>query len=155
VVGGLPAHRAYIRLSLPNRLVDSVTVLRAALVLTQTPVRGRTDDTVRTAVQANISLARSALDVGRAAFLVTPAFGQLPQGRAPRDSGIVRFELANSIPVYWRGRPEDELPRAVVLRSSREGQFPSEFYFFSNEAPADLRPRIEISYVPRVDFALP
>ena len=76
------------------------------------------------------------------------------QRRAPSDSGLVRFELAGTIPV-WRQTDEDDLPRAIILRSAREGQFPSEFYFYSSEAPANLRPRIEISYVPRVDFSLP
>ena len=153
-VGGLPAQRAYIRLSLPARLVDSVTVVRAALVLTQAPVRGRTDDTVRTPVQANVSIARQLVDVGRAALLVRATPGLFQQVRAPRDSGLVRFELAGTIP-FWRLTPEEDLPRVIVLRSGREGQFPSEFYFYSSEAPANLRPRVEISYVPRVDFSLP
>jgi hypothetical protein len=157
-VGGLPAQRAYIRLSLPSRLVDSVTVVRAALVLTQAPVRGRADDTVRTPVQANISVARELLDVGRAALFVrscassNACFGLFDQTRAPSDSGLVRFELAGTIPL-WRQTPD--MPRVIVLRSARESQFPSEFYFYSNEASASLRPRIEISYVPRVDFSLP
>jgi hypothetical protein len=153
-VGGLPAQRTYIRLTLPSRLVDSVTVVRAALVLTQAPVRGRTDDTVKAAVQASISVARELLDVGRAALLVRSTFGLVEQNRAPRDSGLVRFELAGTIPI-WRQTPEEELPRAIVLRSARETEFPSEFHFYSSEAPASLRPRIEISYVPRVDFSLP
>jgi hypothetical protein len=161
-VGGLPAQRAYIRLALPPRLVDSVTVVRAALVLTQAPVRGRTDDTVRTAVQARISLARDLLDVGRAALLVQAMEGLNEQIRAPRDSGLVRFELAGAsigltpTPMqFWRATGEDELPRVVILRSALEGHFPSEFYFYSSEAPVNLRPRFEISYVPRVDFSLP
>lgn len=153
-VGGLPAQRAYIRLALPSNLVDSVTVVRAALVLTQAPVRGRTDDTVRTAVQANVSIARDLLDIGRAALLVRSRPGLFQQIRAPRDSGLVRFELAGTIP-FWRQTPEAELPRVIVLRSSREGEFPSEFYFYSSEAPANVRPRVEISYIPRVDFSLP
>lgn len=159
-VGGLPAQRAYIRLSLPRRFIDSVTVVRAALVLTQAPVRGRADDTVRTAVQANVSVARPVLDVGRAALLVRSVQGLFEQRRAPSDSGLVRFELAGSGPFpgvisFWRLTPEDSMPRAIVLRSAREGQFPSEFHFYSSEAPANLRPRVEISYVPRVDFSLP
>lgn len=152
--GGVPAQRIYMRFALPAFLVDSVTVVRAALVMTQTPVRGRSDDTVRATVQANISIARPVLDPSRAALLVRAVPGLAERVRAPQDSGIVRFELAGTIPV-WRQTPEDELPRAIVLRSSREGQFPSEFHFFSSEAPAALRPRLEISYVPRVDFSLP
>jgi hypothetical protein len=110
---------------------------------------------VRTAVQPSISIARPVLDVGRAALLLTASPGLFEQTRAPADSGLVRFELAGTIPFYWRPTSEDELPRVIVLRSAREGQFPSEFYFYSSEAPASLRPRVEISYVPRVDFSLP
>jgi hypothetical protein len=153
-VGGLPAQRAYIRLALPRRLVDSVTVVRAALVLTQVPLLGRTDDTVRAFVQPSISIARPFLDPGRAALLLGAAGGLNAQLRAPQDGGEVRFELAGTIP-FWRQAPEDSLPRVIVLRSSLEGQFPSEFRFYSSEALANLRPRIEISYVPRVDFSLP
>ena len=154
VVGGLPARRVYVRLDVPSRLVDSVTVVRAALVLTQAPVRGRTDDTVRTFILASVSIATPIVEVGRAALLVTSSTGLFPQRRAPSDSGLVRFELAGTF-LFWRLNPEDQLPRALVFRSAREGQFPSEFYFYSSEAPANLRPRIEISYVPAVDFMLP
>ena len=153
-VGGVPAQRIYMRLALPARLVDSVTVIRAALVMTQTPVRGRGDDTVRATVQANISIATPVVDPGRAALLVRAVPGLTERARTPQDSGIVRFELAGTVP-FWRATPEDEMPRALVLRSSREGHFHSEFHFFSSEAPADVRPRLEISYVPRVDFSLP
>jgi hypothetical protein len=153
-VGGLPAQRAYLRLSLPRSIVDSATVIRASLVLTQAPVRGRSDDTVRIPVQANISIARDLLDIGRAALLVRATPRLFEQARAPRDSGLVRFELSGTIP-FWRQTPEEDLPRVIVLRSGREAEFPSEFHFYSSEAPASLRPRIEISYVPRVDFSLP
>ena len=160
-IGGLPAHRVYMRLAIPPRLMDSVTVVRASLVMTQTPVRGRTDDTVRAALQPSVSIARPVVEPGRAALLVRSASGLEDRVRAPADSGIVRFELAgpeilaqNAI-TFWRLTPEEELPRAVVLRSSLEGHFPSEFHFFSSEAPVNLRPRLEISYVPRVDFSLP
>ena len=157
VVGGLPARRVYVRLNVPSRFIDSVTVVRAALVLTQAPVRGRTDDTVRTRIQATISIATPVVEVGRAALLVRSSPGLFDQRRAPSDSGLVRFELAGTFQDVsgWRFIPEDELPRALVFRSAREGQFPSEFYFYSSEAPANLRPRIEISYVPAVDFMLP
>lgn len=153
-VGGLPAHRIYMRLAIPPQFIDSVTIVRASLVMTQTPVRGRTDDTVRAAVQANVSIARPVIEPGRAALLVRSVPGLEQRARAPQDSGIVRFELAGTIP-FWRLTPEEELPRALVFRSSREGHFPLEFHFFSSEAPANLRPRLEISYVPRVDFSLP
>ena len=156
LVGGLPARRVYIRLNVPSRFVDSVTVERAALVLTQAPVRGRTDDTIRARIQANISIATPVVEVGRAALLVRSSPGLFDQLRAPNDSGLVRFELAGTFrDALWRLTPEDQLPRALVFRSGREGQFPSEFYFYSSEAPANLRPRIEISYVPTVDFVLP
>lgn len=160
-IGGLPAHRVYLRLAIPPRLIDSVTVVRASLVMTQTPVRGRSDDTVRAALQPNVSIARPIVEPGRAALLVRSVSGLEERARAPIDSGIVRFELAGPAIVLpnaitlWRFTPEGELPRALVIRSSLEGHFPSEFHFFSSEAPANLRPRLEISYVRRVDFSLP
>jgi hypothetical protein len=153
-VGGLPAQRAYIRLAIPDSLIDSVTVVRAALVLTQAPVRGRTDDTVRANIQATASIANVLVDVARAALLVRARPGLFPQRRAPTDSGLVRFELAGVIP-FWRLDSAEVIPRALVLRSELEAQFPSEFHFYSSEAPANLRPRVEISYIPRVDFSLP
>ena len=160
-IGGLPAHRVYMRLAIPPRFVDSVTVVRASLVMTQTPVRGGTDDTVRAALQPSLSVARPLIEPGRAALLVRSVPGLEDRARAPSDSGIVRFELAGSASglagamAFWRLTREEELPRALVIRSSLEGHFPSEFHFFSSEAPANLRPRLEISYVPRVDFSLP
>src|SRR5918992_295940 len=89
-IGGLPAHRVYMRLAIPPRLVDSVTVVRASLVMTQTPVRGRTDDTVRAALQANVSIARPLVEPGRAALLVRAVPGLEDRERAPKDSGTVR-----------------------------------------------------------------
>lgn len=153
-VGGMPGQRVYIRFQIPRRLIDSVRVVRAALVLTQAPLRGRSDDTVSTPVQATISIARPLVDPGRAALLVRAIGGLNQRVRTPRDSGLVRFELAGTF-ALWRTTPEDSLPRAIVLRSAREGVFPSELYFYSSEAAPGLRPRLEVSYVPRVDFALP
>ncbi len=79
-VGGLPAQRAYLRLSLPSNLVDSVTVVRATLVLTQAPVRGRTDDTVRTPVKPT-SPSRAICSMSAA-----PLFSSCHPGSIPADA---------------------------------------------------------------------
>jgi hypothetical protein len=46
--------------------------------------------------------------------------------------------------------------RAIVFESSGEGLEPRRYLFYSNSAPADsLKPRIEISFIPRSGFGLP
>jgi hypothetical protein len=45
--------------------------------------------------------------------------------------------------------------RALVLRAAAEGAQAGEIRFYSNEARADLRPRLRISYIPRVQFGIP
>jgi hypothetical protein len=46
-------------------------------------------------------------------------------------------------------------PRAIILRASPEALLPLEARFFSSTAPAGLRPVMQISYVPRVNFGVP
>jgi hypothetical protein len=45
--------------------------------------------------------------------------------------------------------------RALVLRADAEGLQASAVRFYSVEAPAGLRPRLRLSYVPRTNFGLP
>jgi hypothetical protein len=54
----------------------------------------------------------------------------------------------------WRSLPSNT-PRALVLRAALEGAQAAEVRFYSIEAPAGLRPRLRLSYVPRTNFGLP
>ena len=55
----------------------------------------------------------------------------------------------------WRTVGTTRTPRALVLRAAEEGLLAGEVNFFSIEAPADVRPRLRLTYVPRRGFGLP
>ena len=74
----------------------------------------------------------------------------------PRDSGLKLIEM-NGIVRAWAAQSKLTAPppRAVVLRMSPEGVLPGEVRFYSTRGPANMRPRLRVSYVPRVTFGVP
>jgi hypothetical protein len=69
-IGGLPAHRVYMRFDLPREITDSVDIVRATLLLTQRP-NLTIDATDTLSVLAYISLAGAAVtDVARASQII-------------------------------------------------------------------------------------
>jgi hypothetical protein len=162
-VGGLPARRSLLRFQLPTEIVDSSTVLRATLVLTQIPVRGylSTDTlqlqplaiTTRAAVtdlRRRVQLAANALNPynGRPVLPVNP----LPV--VPGDSGEYLIQIPELVGSWRTSNTLGFLPE-IVLATAREAWTPLQVQFFSAEAPAELRPRLRLSYIRRVNFDLP
>ena len=79
-------------------------------------------------------------------------------GRAALAAALVPAALAaqGSLGTQGYGYPTGHLStRALVLRSAFEGAEIGEIRFFSREAPAALRPRLRLSYIPRTEFGLP
>jgi len=70
------------------------------------------------------------------------------------DSGTRAIEIASAFS-YWRTQDAALTPRAIVLLSSTEGLNPLGLRFFSLEAPAALRPRLQISYIRKFPIGLP
>ncbi|MFY7922162.1 MAG: hypothetical protein ACOVSI_07060 [Gemmatimonas sp.] len=155
VVGGYPAYRSYLRFNVPLRISDSSTIVRADLLLTQRPSRfTNAADTVAvfplvpTATVDVIDLNR-VLDLaaeGTLAGLDTTRF-------VPRDSGQKALNVLG-LARTWRSLPTN-VPRALALRIGLEGSQPAELRFFSRTAPAALRPKLRISYLPKSEFVLP
>ena len=79
-------------------------------------------------------------------------YGRLPVDVAKPTSPRARGAVVRG----WRAPVYDVTPRALVLRVADEGYEPGELRFYSSEAadPA-LRPRLRITYVPRVTFGQP
>ena len=157
-VGGLPGRRGYLRFDLPQRLIDSTTIVRATLELTQVPNRLYPADTARITVYPQLVLAGARVtDPARAALLLSPprSFGVDSLLLVPGDSGVVAVQLVDLVRRVWASEAPDTLPRALVLRARTEGALPAELRFFSREADASVRPRLRLSYVPRIDFGLP
>lgn len=155
-VGGYPARLSYLRFTIPQNIVDSSIVVRARLILTQIPnTQLGTADTV-----SLISLVGAAsatvVDVARASRVTLDRnVAQIDSVLVPvRESGERRIEIAVALQA-WRLQAATTAPHALVLRSGAEGVSIAEARFYSMEAPANLRPRLEISYTPRTSFGRP
>jgi hypothetical protein len=164
-IGGVPGRRGYLRFDLPRGIVDSTSVVRATLLLTQYPNRlaAHGPDSVSLYPQA-VAASERVTDLTQAAALLAPIFApalrpvfRLDSLRvAPDDSGAVAIEVVGLLNV-WRQFDAQQSMRALVLRipPGTEGVGPDELYFYSMEAAETLRPRLRIVYVPRLGIGLP
>jgi hypothetical protein len=156
-VGGIPGRRSYLRFELPSNIVDSTSVVRATLLLTQYPNRlaAHGPDTISLYPQPVVA-SDLVTDLHQAANLLGGLVGFRLDSlrRMPSDSGDVSLEVIGLIQV-WRLVDAEQSSRALVLRLPTEGTYQDELYFYSTEAAAALRPRLRIVYVPRVGFGLP
>ena len=186
--GGVYGRRALLQFSAPGAFLDSATLVRATLELTQQPNRLGADagravtvyvQPVVAAQALSDTLATGALrDPARvASFLCVPtgadANGNVfcpPSAavaarldsivRAPRDSGIVRLEVAALVRL-WQQSATPASARSLVLRTVAPGaplfdfQQGGELLFSSKEAAAALRPRLRVTYVKRTSYSLP
>ncbi len=154
-IGGWPARRAWFRFEVPTQIIDSSTVVRAELLLTQRPSNG-TDrgDSVTVLPLVNVSttavtdlyLASALSADGRLLGLETRRF-------VPQDSGQRAFNIVNVVR-SWASL-DSTLTRVLSLRLADEGASSAELLFYDLSAPAALRPRLRITYLPRTEFALP
>ena len=162
VIGGPRGRRAYIRFNLPARITDSTTVVRATLILTQRPgsTYGFTDSII---VASQVVVATSEVkDLSKAALITDTVPGRnppsvfgLPSVRIAPDASAEReFDIVNVVR-FWRSTTAERIPQAIVLRSANEATTLLEARFYSVEAPANLRPRLMITYVPRSEFGIP
>ena len=155
VVGGFPAYRSYLRFAVPANLIDSGTIVRAELLLTQRPSSfGNAGDSVGL-VPMVPTTTDVVTDVRR--ILELSAEGTFAALEAtplvPRDSGL-RVINVLSLVRSWSGIQADQ-PRALAFRINGEGAQPAELRFHSSEAAPSLRPRLRITYLPRTQVALP
>ncbi len=151
--GGLPPRRVYFRFNIPSVIVDSSTVIRAALLLTQIPNRAIDPQDTVFVTAALVLAGKVVTDPARASQILAEI--QLePVRMAVGDSGTRAIELAPAFG-FWHNLNAEATPRAIVLRSVFEGISPLEARFFSMEAAAGLRPKLQISYVRHVPLGLP
>ena len=157
-VGGLPGRRAFLRFHIPSSILDSSTIIRATLLLTQRPdPRAELSDTVT--VQPLVVRAGTRVGVARAASVLD--FDNVHQVDSLRlvssDSGVRAFEIVRVVAGYqtvaqfipgWAQIPRLQQQHAIVFRAVREGELPVQALFYSSEASPALRPRLRLSYVP-------
>ncbi|NUP56995.1 MAG: hypothetical protein HOQ19_14270 [Gemmatimonadaceae bacterium] len=156
-LGGIAGARSYLRFDIPGLVLDSVQVIRASLQLTQRPSRflGGNRDTITVITQPVVAGA-AVTDIYTASqFLGSVLAFRVDTLRlVPRDSGFRSVEIVNIVRA-WRIVGTKRTPRALVIRAAEEGLLAGELNFFSADAPADLRPRLRLTYVPRRGFGLP
>lgn len=155
-VGGYPARLAYLRFSIPQSIIDSSIVVRARLILTQIPnTQLSSADTVNIIPLVGAA-AGAVTDVARASRITLDRnVALIDSVLVPvRESGIRRIEIAVALQA-WRIQSGTGTPQVLVLRSGAEGVSIAEGRFYSIEAAANLRPRLEISYTPRTSFGRP
>ncbi len=154
-VGGLPGERAFLRFNVPAFILDSSTILRATLFLTQRPNRSSSIVDTIVLYPRLVTASETVTDVGRAAELITPeGFNFDSLTLASSDSGTRSIEIVNAL-LRWAFFTEQKAQRAVVITASLEGSIPGEIIFFSTEAPVGVRPRLRVSFSPRTNFAVP
>jgi hypothetical protein len=154
-VGGLPGRRAYLRFDIPSRIIDSSNVIRATLLMTQSPNRQAPHPADTIALEASVVSAGPAItDLSRALlFLTNPARSDSIR-LFPADSGQKAFEMIQLMR-FWASTTENNTPRAVALRSILEGSSGSLIDFFSIDGPAATRPQLRITFIPRREGGLP
>jgi hypothetical protein len=155
-VGGVPSRRTFLRFVVPSRIVDSTTIVRASLLLTQTPNRRLNPRDSLYVFPLAVLAAPVVTDIGSALqFLgANGQFGLDSLRLAPGDSGVRSFEIVGLVRT-WRNQSTNVSPRAIALRSGSEGQLPGQIDFFSTRAAIGLRPRRRNTYVPQTGYGLP
>ena len=155
-LGGVPSRRTLLRFSIPSRIVDSTTIVRAALIMTQKPNRGVASRDSITVFPSAVLAQSSVTDVRSLLQFVSAqgAFGLDTLRLAPGDSGQVSFQIGSLVRT-WKQNSVAISPREIALRSQGEGGLPGEIDFFSVEATPSVRPRLRLTYAPQTSLGLP
>jgi hypothetical protein len=153
-VGGIPGRRAYFRFDIPSDILDSASVVRATLFLTQRPSPFSVDATDSVAIQQFAVTAGPAVtDLSKALLFLNVSSTDTVKFAAA-DSGLREFEMIRLVRA-WRSTSPERTPRAFALKTETEGHLARQADFFSTEAPLAVRPRLRITYLPRPPVGLP
>jgi hypothetical protein len=146
-VGGAPSSRALLRFSLPPRIRDSATVVRATLELTPVAsITGLSSDPARIFARALLA------DVG-AKSPASSAATRVPEDTLEIGANSVSIEAVRLVEL-WLG--ETTRPSALVLSLTPEaGSFTRPAFHSSRAADPALRPRLRLSYLLSFPFETP
>ena len=148
VIGGQPAARSFVRFAIPSYFVDSVTVIRATLLLSPLVApEGIRPETTIIAAQPVLR------DFGGKSILIqdTAALGL---GRMiAGDTTDVSVEISKIFRL-WKGISPDSLPRMITLRNIAEDLTTAQVQATGAAAGAGA-PRLRVSYVRPFRFGVP
>ena len=158
-LGGLPNRRSYLRFEIPTSILDSSSVVRATLQLTQRPALYSPEprDTVNI-FHYGVVASPAITDLSRALVFIDRLAANADTLKAvPADSGLREFEIIGWVRI-WKGTEASRTPRAlsIALPIEDEGRSGSVVDFFSLEAAvAGVRPRLRLTYLPRTPEVVP
>jgi hypothetical protein len=160
-VGGIRGRRIYMTFDVPKRLLDSTQIVRATLRLNQVASPLATPaDTGELEVLLGTALT-SVTDITKRSLFHEPVgfdperklfYGSISGLRAVKlraDTSAVRSIEVAPILRDWAGTDVTKQPHSIVLALPTEGSSTVELRFASLEAAANLRPSLQITYVPR------
>ncbi len=142
-VGGLPSARAFARVNLPDRILDSSSVSRATMLLI--PDRDAFGGPGDTLLLQTFGLT---VDVGpKSPFFALPldtidrGIASVPVGSAD----TIRIDVTRIVQA-WQN--DSTLPRAILLRVSPEAGTTGEVWLRTSRSPAGA-PALRVTYAPR------
>lgn len=153
-VGGLPGRRTYMRFSVPSRILDSSTVLRATLLLNQVPNNSIDPKDSVLVLPYVINAGEEVTDPAHAVTIIS-AFPVDTVRLAAGDSGTKQIEVASALRSWSVENNPFKQQTAIVLLSNDEGRGAFDVHFSSLEAAVNLRPRLRVSYSLRTSFGIP
>lgn len=153
-IGGLPSRRTFLRFDVPARILDSSTVLRATLLLTQykSTFLSVRDSTLL--LPQVVTAGEEVTDFARAAALLS-VFPVDTLRVAATDSTVRQLEVVAALRSWSVANNPFRQQRALVIRSANEGTSVAEAQFYSLRAPSALRPKMRVSYALRTTFGIP
>jgi hypothetical protein len=158
-VGGVVGVRSLVRVALPRRFLQSVTIVRASLDMTQRPQRSAPGATDRVRLRARVGIAGPALgtDPRRAVELLDPLLEGVQLASlaiAPADSGVRSFDVGSALRLWIT--QDSTIPTSFILYSEGEVFQEQRPAFFSRRSTvAAVRPRLRLTYTTRREGAIP
>ena len=145
-VGGVPSSRALLRFSIPARIRDSSTIIRATLELTPlVPMTGLPGDTVALDVRSVLA------DLGaKSPRLSSPATRILTSLLTVGSTDTVRVDVTTLVDLW---QAPARLPSALFLALQPEGSSFSQAVFGSTRQ--GMSPRLRLTYVLPFPFETP
>jgi hypothetical protein len=141
-VGGAPSRRTLLRFSLPPRILDSSSVVKATLILVPSqPAVGAPGDTLHVLAQG------IAVDVGAKSPLVAvgqDVLGALLGEVVVGSTDTLRLDVTDLV-LAWAA--DSTRPRSVMVRAVPEGNAFAEAFFGSSGGAAN-RPALQVTFVP-------
>jgi hypothetical protein len=145
-IGGAPSARSLLRFTIPPRILDSSTVVRATLILVPAaPAVGAPGDTLHVLAQG------VTVDVGAKSPLIAVLQDSVLAKRVQvlvGSADTVRLDLTTLV-LAWAA--DSTRPRSVMVRAVPEGGAFAESLFGSSASPAN-RPALQITFVPPLNL---